>query len=81
MNFNIWGDFQICISVPLSVAVFMYQIINKTAPITFSEIFDEICYGYPTNILQFNYKIPKTALSKSKFRISFRGSSIWNNFH
>ena len=66
----------------LSVAVFMYQIRNKTAPLTFSGPLNilKICHVYPTNISQFNYKIPKTALSKSKFRISFRGPSIWNNF-
>ena len=60
----------------LSVAVFMYQISNKTAPLTFSGSFEKICHGYPTNFSQFIYKIPKTALSKSKFRISFRGPSI-----
>ena len=63
----------------LSVAVFMYQIRNKTAPLTFSGGFEKICHRYPTHFSQFNYKIPKTALSKSKFKISFRGTSIWNN--
>ena len=58
----------------------MYQIRNKTAPLTFSGSFEKISHGYPTNFSQFNYKIPKTGLSKSKFRISFRGLSIWNNF-
>ena len=58
----------------------MYQIRNKTASLTFSGSFEKISHGYPTNFSQFNYKIPKTALSKSKFRISFRGPSIWNNF-
>ena len=58
----------------------MYQIRNKTAPLTFSGSFKKISHGCPTNFSQFNYKIPKTALSKSKFRISFRGPSIWNNF-
>ena len=60
----------------LSVAVFMYQIRNKTAPLIFSGRFEKIPHGYPTNSSQFNYKIPKTALAKSKFRISFRGPSI-----
>ena len=58
----------------------MYQIRKKTAPLTFLGKFEKICHGYPTNFSQFNYKTPKTALSKSKFRISFRGPSIWNNF-
>ena len=64
----------------LSVAIFMYQIRNKTAPLTFSGSFEKICHGYPTNFSQFNYKIPNTTLRKRKFRISFRGPSIWNNF-
>ena len=63
----------------LSVAVFMYQIRNKTAPLTFSRSFEKICHGCPTNFSRSNYKIPKTVLSKSKFRISFRGLSIWNS--
>ena len=58
----------------------MYQIRNKTAPLAFSGSFEKISHGYPTNFSQFNCKIPKTALSKSKFRISFRRPSIWNNF-
>ena len=64
----------------LSLAVFIYQIRNKTAPLTFLGSFEKVSHGCPTNFSQFNYKIPKTALSKSKFRISFRGPSIWNNF-
>ena len=58
----------------------MYQIRSKTAPLTFSVSFEKIWRGYPTNFLQLNYKIPTTAISKSKFTISFRGPSIWNNF-
>ena len=61
----------------LSVAVSMYQIRNRTAPLKFLESFEEISHRYPTNFSQFNFK---TTLSKSKFRISFRGPSIWNNF-
>ena len=63
----------------LSVVVFMYQIRNKAASLTFSGSFEKIWFS-ATNFSQFNYKIPKTALTKSKFRISFRGLSIWNNF-
>ena len=64
----------------LSVAVFMYQIRNKTAPLTFPRSFEKICHEYPKIFSQLNYRISKTALSKSKFRISFRRPSIWNNF-
>ena len=65
----------------LSLAVFIYQIRKKTAPLTFLGSFEKVSHGCPTNFSQFNYKIPKTANSKSKFRISFRGPSIWNNIH
>ena len=47
----------------LSVAVFMYQIRNKTAPLTFSGSFEKISHGYPTNFSRFNYKIPKITLN------------------
>ena len=58
----------------------MYHIRNKTAPLTFSGRFEKICHRYPTNLSQLNYKTLKTALNKRKFRISFRGNFIWNNF-
>ena len=64
----------------LSVSVFTYQTTNKTATLVFSGSFEKVCHGHLTTFLQFNYKIAKTALSKSKFRISFRRPSIWNNF-
>ena len=53
----------------LSVRVFMYQIRNKTTPLTFSGCFEKISHGCMTNFSLFHYKTPKTALSKSKFRI------------
>ena len=64
----------------LSVAVFMYQIRNKTASLTFSGSFEKICHEYQTNFSQLNYKIPKTVLSKSKFRFLFTAPCSWNNF-
>ena len=33
----------------------MYQVTNKTAPLTFSGSFEKISHGYPTNFSQFNY--------------------------
>ena len=38
----------------LSVTIFMYQIRNKSAPLTFSGSFEAIAYGYQINISQFN---------------------------
>ena len=64
----------------LSVTVFMYQIRNKTVSLKHSqEVLRKSVMGI-TNFSQFNYKISKTKLSKSKFKISFRRPSIWNNF-
>ena len=51
----------------------MYQIRNKTAPLTFSGSFEKISHGYPTNFSQFNYKIPKTALSKANSESHLEG--------
>ena len=47
----------------------MYQIRNKTGPLTFSGSFEKISHGYPTHFSQFNYQVPKTTLSKSKKQI------------
>ena len=64
----------------LSVTVFMYQIRNKTVSLKHSqEVLRKSVMGI-TNFSQFNCKISKTKLSKSKFKISFRRPSIWNNF-
>ena len=64
----------------LSAAVLMYQIRNKTASLTFSGSFEKICHEYQKNFSQLNYKIPKTVLSKSKFRFLFTAPCSWNNF-
>ena len=61
---------QICHGYPTNLP----WIPNKSAMVT-----QQICHGYPANFSKCNYKIPKTARSESKFRISFRGPSIWNN--
>ena len=54
--------------------------LNKTVLLIFWESFEKIYQGYPINFSQFYYRILKTALRKSEFRISFRGLSILNNF-
>ena len=64
----------------LSVTVFMYQIRNKAVSLKHSQDVLRKSAMSITNFSPFNYKIPKTTLSKSKLRISFRRPSIWNNF-
>ena len=58
----------------LIVAVFMHCAFNVFRK------FEKICHGYPTNISQFNCKDPKTALSKSKLRISKTLKKKLNHF-
>ena len=43
----------------LSVAVSMYQIRNKTAPLAFSGSFEKICHGEPTNFHKLTIKFLK----------------------
>ena len=40
----------------LSLAVFIYQIRNKTVPLTFLGSFEKVSHGCRTNFSQFNYK-------------------------
>ena len=63
-----------------NVSIFMHKINTKTAPYTFTQHFQRIVHKYPTKYSNSNYKKPKVKLAKTKFRISIRGPSIWNNF-
>ena len=57
----------------LNVAVFMYQIRSKTAPLTFSGCFEKICHGYPTYFPQFNYKFLTLHLEKANSESHLEG--------
>ena len=57
----------------LSVAVFMYQIRNKIAPLTFSGSFEKISHAYPINFSQF-IKFLKPHLEKANSESHLEGA-------
>ena len=58
----------------------MYKIKLGTNPAAFHTTFKMPSHSYPTRFSSVNYNKPKTRLRKSRFRISIRGPTIWNNF-
>ena len=58
----------------------MHKIKTGTGPAVFHTTFTMPSQSYPTRFSNLNYSKPKTRLRKSMFRISTRGTAIWNNF-
>ena len=58
----------------------MQSVNTSSAPAIFSGRFQRIKHKYPTNFSHLNYEKPKLKLSKCKYRITFRGPTIWNKF-
>ena len=63
----------------LNNLVFMHKIKSQTAPKIFQNKFRKPTHKYPTNFSTSNYSIPPFKLSKSKYRISIRGPTLWKN--
>ena len=63
----------------LNKAIFMHKVSNETTLATFFELFQKVSHPYPTGFSTLCYKIPKTNLTKCKYRISSRGVLIWSN--
>ena len=42
--------------------------------------FQKLAHPYPTNFSKLNYIKPTSQLSRSKYRISVRGPTLWNEF-
>ena len=61
----------------LNNLVFMHKIKSQTAPKIFQNKFRKPTHKYPTNFSTSNYSIPPFKLSKSKYRISIRGPTLW----
>ena len=64
----------------LNTSIFMNKVKNGTGPTAFHTTFKIPSHSYPTGFLSVNYTKPKTRLRKSRFRISIRGPTTWNNF-
>ena len=63
-----------------NTAVFMHKIQGKSAPSIFLRKFRKPSHSYPTRFSHLNYVKPIPKLNKCKYRISYRGPFIWNNF-
>ena len=63
-----------------NTAVFMHKIQGKSALSIFLPKFRKPCHSYPTRFSHLNYVKPIPKLNKCKYRISYRGPFIWNNF-
>ena len=57
----------------------MHKIKSQTAPKLFQNKFHKPNHKYPTNFSTSNYSIPPFKLSKSIYRISIRGPTLWKN--
>ena len=58
----------------------MYKNKMEKTPKVFANKFQTVKHKYPTNYSTNNYVIPKKQLNISKYAISLRGPSLWNNF-
>ena len=58
----------------------MHKIRIGSGPPAFSNTFEMPSHSYPTRFSNANYRKPKTKFRKSRFRISIRGPTVWNDF-
>ena len=64
----------------LNIAVFMHRVHTRTSPPVFTGTFQRIYHLYSTRLSTLNFSKPKLKLTKTKYRISIRGPTIWNDF-
>ena len=57
----------------------MHKIKYQTAPKIFKNKFCKPTHEYPKNFSTSNYSIPPFKLSKSKYKISIKGPTLWKN--
>ena len=58
----------------------MHRVHTKTSPSVFTGRFQRISYLYSTRSSTLNFSKPKLKLTTTKYRISIRGPTVWNNF-
>ena len=58
----------------------MHKIRIGSAPLAFDKTFEIPTHSYPTSFSSASYRKPKIKLRKTRFRISIRGPTIWNDF-
>ena len=57
----------------------MHEMKNRTVPSSFLEKFEQPSHWYSTRFSSGDYRKPQIKLRKCRFRISFRGPTIWND--
>ena len=60
--------------------IFMHKVITGTAPVVFLPKFQKLAHPYPINFSKLNYIKQTFQLSRSKYKITVRGPSLWNQF-
>ena len=63
-----------------NTVVIMHKIRGKSAPSIFFPKFRKSSLSYQRRFSHLNYVKPIPKLNKCKYRISYRGPFIWNNF-
>ena len=58
----------------------MHSVHTKTSPSVFTGRFWRISHLHSTKSSTLNFSKPKLKISKTKYRISIRGLTIWNDF-
>ena len=64
----------------LNTAIFMNKIQGNSAPSIFFPKFRKPSHSYLTQSSHLNFIKPIPKLNKCKYRISYKGPFIWNNF-
>ena len=62
----------------LKILIFMHQVRNELTPNIFKKSFKFPNHQYPTGFARSNFLKPKIVLAQSKYRISIRGPTLWN---
>ena len=58
----------------------MHRVQTKTSPPVFAGIFQRIFHLYSERSSTLNFSKPMLKLTKTEYRISIRGPTIWNDF-
>ena len=75
---NVFNVYQL-INI-LNSLIFMHKVKIETVAVVFLPKFEKLAHPSPTNFSKLNYIKLTSQLSRSKYRISVRGPTLWNEF-
>ena len=64
----------------LNNLIFLHKVKNETIPVVYLPKFQKPAHPCPTDFSKLNYIKPTSQLSRSKYRISARRPTLWNEF-